>query len=58
MGLDELHETEPYVPRIEVVPGQQLRRAAGLSRAFEKAGVLFITDDEIAGISVRLKKKR
>jgi predicted transcriptional regulator len=26
--------------------------------AFEKAGVLFITDDEIAGIGVRLTKKR
>ena len=26
--------------------------------AFEKAGILFITDDEIAGIGVRLSKKK
>ena len=29
-----------------------------IQAAFEKAGVLFITDDEIAGIGVRLTKKR
>jgi hypothetical protein len=29
-----------------------------LEAAFEKAGILFITDDEIAGIGVRLAKKK
>jgi transcriptional regulator with XRE-family HTH domain len=29
-----------------------------IEAAFEKAGVLFITDDEIAGIGVRLAKKK
>jgi predicted transcriptional regulator len=29
-----------------------------IQSAFEKAGVLFITDDEIAGIGVRLAKKK
>ena len=29
-----------------------------IQAAFEKAGVLFITDDEIAGMGVRLTKKR
>jgi hypothetical protein len=26
--------------------------------AFEKAGILFVTEDEIAGVGVRLTKKR
>jgi hypothetical protein len=29
-----------------------------IEAAFEKAGILFITDDEIAGIGVRLAKKK
>jgi transcriptional regulator with XRE-family HTH domain len=29
-----------------------------IQAAFEKAGILFISDDEIAGIGVRLAKKR
>jgi hypothetical protein len=29
-----------------------------IEAAFEKAGVLFITDDEIAGVGVRLAKKK
>jgi predicted transcriptional regulator len=29
-----------------------------LEAAFEKAGILFISDDEIAGVGVRLAKKK
>jgi hypothetical protein len=29
-----------------------------IEAAFEKAGILFITDDELAGIGVRLAKKK
>ena len=29
-----------------------------IEAAFEKAGILFITDDELAGIGVRLTKKK
>jgi hypothetical protein len=29
-----------------------------IEAAFEKAGILFITDDETAGIGVRLSKKK
>jgi hypothetical protein len=29
-----------------------------IQAAFEKAGILFIADDEIAGIGVRLAKKK
>ena len=32
--------------------------AIRIQSAFEKAGILFIADDEIAGIGVRLAKKK
>jgi hypothetical protein len=35
-----------------------LRRVIRIQAAFEKAGILFITDDEIAGIGVRPSKKK
>ena len=49
------------IQRIEKSDGPISGYASTIMRieaAFEKAGVLFIADDEIAGIGVRLAKKK